>query len=110
MKLTCLKPRLAQATKSGWTRTASSSDRGYGAAWAKLRKQILERDRGLCVPCSRLGRVTLGSTVDHIVNKARAVAEGWTPEQIDDPSNLQTICDSCHKAKTASESGYGRKP
>jgi len=72
--------------------------RGYGTAWDKLRKQILQRDAGLCQPCLRAGRVARGTHVDHIAAKARGGS--------DDHSNLQTICIDCHKAKTATE---GRK-
>lgn len=85
----------------GWASPlrGSSSARGYGGAWQKLRREILERDRGLCQPCQRAGRVTLAREVDHVLNKAR----GGT----DHPQNLQAICRACHQAKTARESRGG---
>ena len=100
-KLNRLPPRIQplDAPKGGWSdaRRGSSTDRGYGWAWDKLRRQVLRRDAGLCQPCMRRGHVTPNCrTVDHIVNKARGGG--------DNESNCQTICEPCHKAKTAAES------
>lgn len=78
----------------------SRQSRGYGAAWDKLRKQVLARDNGLCQPCLKQGAVTEAKQVDHIVAKARGGQ--------DDESNLQAICIACHKEKTAKESAEGR--
>lgn len=79
-----------------WSRV-SRHTRGYGTAWDKLRKRILARDKHLCQQCKREGRTRAGRIVDHI----KAKAHGGT----DDPANLQVICDDCHLAKTAEESG-----
>lgn len=70
-------------------------ERGYGTAWERLRKTILDRDGGLCQVCKAAGHITLANAVDHITPKAH----GGT----DDPSNLQSICLPCHGAKTARE-------
>lgn len=70
----------------------TSTQRGYGAPWRKLREQILKRDDYCCVPCAKAGRWTVASEVDHIIEKE----DGGT----DDPENLQSICGACHKAKT----------
>lgn len=103
-KLNRLPPRIQplDAPKGGWAdaRRGSSTERGYGAAWRRVRLQALTRDCGLCQPCLRRGHVTPNCrTVDHIVNKARGGG--------DNLENLQTICDgpgSCHQAKTQAES------
>lgn len=89
------------ASPGGWaaTSTKSTTERGYGWAWQQTRERILSRDNGLCCPCSRLGRVTLATAVDHIVNRAA----GGT----DDDANLQSICAPCHKVKTLGESHQG---
>jgi 5-methylcytosine-specific restriction enzyme A len=81
----------------------SRHERGYGADWVKARALILERDCYLCQPCQREGRVTPATAVDHIIPKAK----GGTG----DDYNLQSICDACHDAKTASEAAeaQGRK-
>lgn len=78
----------------------SRQERGYGAAWDKLRRIILKRDCGLCQPCLKLGRTTEAKQVDHIVQKS----DGGT----DDESNLQGICIACHRTKTAAEAAHGR--
>lgn len=79
-----------------WSRTSRHA-RGYGTAWDKLRKTILERDKHLCQPCLGQGRFTAASQVDHIKPKAK----GGT----DDPDNLQAICGPCHDDKTARDNG-----
>ena len=99
-RLKCLRPVLAPAPVNGWKPDAvrgNRHERGYGAAWEKLRAEVLKRDEGLCQPCL-FGqmRPTPATEVDHIVPKA----QGGT----DDPSNLQSICTSCHRAKTSRES------
>jgi 5-methylcytosine-specific restriction protein A len=74
-------------------------ERGYGTAWTKLRKIILDRDMGLCQPCQATGRVTLAREVDHTIPKA----EGGT----DDQDNLQAICRACHLTKSKAEARRG---
>ncbi len=81
-------------------RRGSRHDRGYGYKWDKQRERILERDNGLCQVCLKRGVLTAAKQVDHVVPKA----EGGS----DLDENLQSICDNCHKAKTASESRRGR--
>jgi 5-methylcytosine-specific restriction protein A len=102
-RLKCLKPRLAPPSRpSGWQPDSirgNRHQRGYGAEWERLRETILDRDTGLCQPCYKRGQITIGTQVDHEIPKAH----GGT----DHPSNLQTICDACHKAKTARESNRG---
>ena len=48
----------------------TSTQRGYGASWQRLRASILIRDKGLCVPCRAAGRVTAATEVDHVTPKA----------------------------------------
>lgn len=78
----------------------TAAQRGYGAAWVKLRAQILQRDGGLCQPCLAQGRVTPATQVDHKVAKA----QGGTDAEV----NLQSICKPCHQAKTGRETLGGR--
>lgn len=70
--------------------TTSRQARGYGKTWDLIRAAVLLRDSWTCQLCKRVA-----NQVDHIVNKARGGS--------DDPSNLQAICEICHKAKTAKE-------
>ena len=87
----------------GWNK-ASRQERGYGAAWDRLRAVVLRRDNHLCQPCLRTGRPTQATEVDHIKPKA----EGGTNEA----DNLQAICSPCHAAKTKDEAlrARGIKP
>jgi 5-methylcytosine-specific restriction protein A len=101
-RLTCLKPRLAISNPGGWQPDAvrgNRHQRGYGSTWNKLRDEILTRDQGLCQNCNRNGHTTLATQVDHIKPKAQGGS--------DDPSNLEAICDPCHKTKTQIESRGG---
>ena len=75
----------------------SRHERGYGAAWDKLRKVVMARDKHLCQACLKSGRVTVGNHVDHILPKAK----GGT----DDLTNLQVLCAPFHEAKTTCENG-----
>lgn len=97
----------ASASTGGWQPDAQRGNRharGYGTAWEKLRKEIIERDKGLCQPCIAKDRLTPFRDVDHRVSKAQARRMGWSQDQVDDPSNLQCICGPCHDAKTSEES------
>ena len=82
--------------------TTSRHERGYGKEWDKLRKQALTRDKHLCQPSRRNHRITPATQVDHKTPKAK----GGT----DHLSNLQSICEPCHKAKTAQENGQTARP
>lgn len=64
----------------------NTTQRGYGAAWAKLSKQIIRRDRGVCYWCGGPA-----DTTDHLVPKSC----GGT----DDPTNLVASCRTCNGRK-----------
>lgn len=67
------------------------------ARWQVLRLAILERDEWACRACgTRRARLE----VDHI----RPVRTH--PEAAFDPTNLQTLCPSCHTKKTRQECGH----
>lgn len=61
--------------------------------WRKLRAEILDRDRHRCVKCGSNDRLA----VDHILRGDNH-----------HPTNLQTLCKSCHDLKTARESAAAR--
>lgn len=81
---------------SGWARgPGSSTARGYGADWRRVRLQVLEAEP-LCRQCAEHGRVTQATEVHHI--------EGFS--SLSDPlrlalNNLAPICRSCHAAESA---------
>lgn len=84
------------------SRRGTSTERGYGSMWRKVRDQVLI-DEPLCRTCSAAGRIVLADEVDHIAPMAR----GGAPY---DAANLQSLCSPCHSAKTAREDGgFGNK-
>ncbi|MDO4895002.1 HNH endonuclease [Moraxella sp.] len=97
MTLTTLKPRLSsfdhKPTKE--PRKNWGQARG-GRPWRRLKDEILARDNYTCQCCGRVGGKL---ELDHIVN----VAQGGTNNK----SNLQILCQSCHKTKTQTESQAG---
>lgn len=90
--------------------TKSRQERGYDAAWTKVRKVVIARDMGLCQMCLKEGRTTVGRDVDHKVPKAEAKRLGWTRAQMDHPDQLWLLCVPCHQAKTEQEQGKTKKP
>ena len=55
----------------------------------------------LCVVCEDEGRTRAANEVDHIVPLFNGGA--------DDETNLQGLCEDCHKAKTRADLGQGTK-
>ena len=86
-----------------WSITSRQS-RGYGAAWDKLRKRILERDGYLCrcPECTATGRPTPAQAVDHIVPKAKGGS--------DDPANLRAVSNACHVKLSLQQQGKTYRP
>jgi len=76
----------------------SSTQRGYGWAWQRLRSHVLMVEP-LCRECAAWGRVVAATDVDHVTPKS----QGGT----DDLFNLQSLCHSCHSAKTMRELAMG---
>ena len=60
--------------------------------WAAVRRAVFQRDGWRCVECGKAGRLEC----DHVVPLER----NGDPF---DMANLQTLCRSCHIAKTAAE-------
>ena len=60
--------------------------------WATVRRLVFVRDGWRCVMCGRAGRLEC----DHVIPLDRG-GDPW------DSNNLQTLCRSCHIAKTADE-------
>lgn len=74
----------------------TSTKRGYGARWQKLRLMFL-RSNPICAdPFGvHVGQLVAATEVDHITPKSQGGADAWT--------NLQPLCKSCHSRKTLGE-------
>ena len=78
------------------TQRGNSAQRGYNAAWRKVRAQKL-LDNPLCERCEKAGRVRPATRVHHADRDARNNAEG----------NLEALCKPCHEAEHDGER-FGR--
>ncbi|MCF5709591.1 HNH endonuclease [Pseudomonas syringae] len=82
----------------------TSAARGYGYKWQQARTGWLTKNP-LCVSCQMRGSVVVATDVDHVNPHRGDMALFW------DRENWQSLCHSCHSAKTASEDGgFGNRP
>ncbi|MEX1669131.1 HNH endonuclease [Zhongshania guokunii] len=87
-------------------RVGATSGRG-GSKWRSKRQRIFERDNYLCqihLERGELEPVALHGARHGVCDHIIPIAEGGTESD----SNLQTICQSCDKAKTNAEAQRGR--
>lgn len=85
-------------------RRGSSTARGYGADWQRLRALFLQQHPLCeCEDCQagKL-RITPATVVDHI----QPIEE--RPELRLDPANLRAMAKACHDRHTARTRGFGR--
>lgn len=68
----------------------SSSSRGYGYRWQKLRARYIAM-HPVCVRCQKKGIFTMATDVDHII------PHKGDHKLLYDESNLQSLCHSCHQ-------------
>lgn len=81
----------------------SAAKRGYDRTWRKYREKYLI-DNQLCVKCLKVGKVLEATVVDHIIPHKGNMKLFW------DRKNHQSLCETCHNKKTASEDGgFGNK-
>lgn len=78
------------------TARGTAAQRGYNAAWRKVRAQKL-RSNPLCERCEKAGRVRPATRVHHADRDAHNNAEG----------NLEALCKPCHEAEHDGER-FGR--
>lgn len=88
--------------RHNWSKL-SRQQRGYDAAWDRLRAAVMKRDKFMCQVCwnAKPQRFTEANQVDHIIAKAN----GGT----NDLSNLRAICHRCHFEKTLRDRGHEPK-
>ena len=97
MRLKTLKARLATLDPQRvpqLTASPNATQRLRGRAWMVRREQWL-RSHPLCVQCAAGGQVTIAREVDHITPLWMGGA--------DNENNYQSLCISCHLAKTSRE-------
>ena len=70
----------------------------YNSRWVKARNAYIQA-HPLCVLCQREGRVTAAQVVDHIRPHKGDLKLFW------DQGNWQSVCDPCHRRKSAAEDG-----
>jgi hypothetical protein len=97
----------AHRAKPSDDRRGNSGERGYGRQWQIRRGLFLQR-YPLCgmrpgnrapvmSSCAELGRRSVAVCVDHVQPHRNDHALFW-----DEAGNWQSLCASCHAAKTAS--------
>ena len=89
-------------------REGSTTERGYGHEWKKLREKVLMRDGWLCQVSLARGQYVPASEVDHVIGKAAWLALHGSLHGVDDPSNLQAISRYEHRLKTEREANADR--
>lgn len=77
----------------------SAAKRGYDSQWRKARLGWL-RKHPLCAEHERQGYVVQATEVDHIIPHKGDKDLFW-----DSTNNWQSLCKSCHSAKTVREDG-----
>jgi len=75
----------------------TTTERGYGWTWQKVRRVILAQEP-LCRFCKEAGRITLAEEVDHIDG------DSFNNER----ENLRPLCRPCHLKRTALDQAFGK--
>lgn len=86
-----------------WTKRQDAADahRLRGRAGQERRRRWLST-HPLCKHCLGRGRITAGTTVDHV----QPLSAGGR----DDETNLQSLCAECDRVKTAKDRGHRLRP
>lgn len=100
-RLPTLQPRLANLPTTRLRTLPTGTPRVRGRKGVERRARWLSANP-LCEHCKAAGRVTAAEEVDHVIPLSQGGA--------DDESNLASLCVPCHRAKTASDAGYARRP
>lgn len=82
-------------------RVEDTSWRPSSKEWAALRAAVTDRDGESCAVDGCI--VMDGLHLDHIWRGSLLAAIGWSPSAINDPTNLQLLCEKHHQSKTRSE-------
>lgn len=91
--------RCPRHPREQWAKRPEITKRITGRKLQKLRAELFARDPR-CAECRKQGRLSLATQRDHIA----PLAEGGA----DDDSNVQGLCDDCHREKSLAEALRGR--
>ena len=72
----------------------------HSPRWERLRARILRRDKYMCQLCKRYGRMIEATEVHHIKHLEDC------PEEAFNPSNLVSLCHSCHNRQHPEKTAY----
>jgi 5-methylcytosine-specific restriction protein A len=87
-----IKPRDVQRREYDRQHNPEKS-RVYNHEWRALRKAFIQSNP-LCADCLSMGKIVGASEVHHVVAVRKA------PERRLDPSNLCSLCTTCHSRRT----------
>lgn len=93
--------RCEDHARPAWVKRTEVTKRITGRRLQRMRADLFAREP-LCAECRLAGRVTLATQRDHII----PLCEGG----LDDETNEQGLCDSCHEAKSLAEAQRSRYP
>lgn len=88
--------RVLHGRQTKWCGHACEDRHWEQHSWSLARVLALKRDGHACVKCGE----TQGLSVDHIIG---VMGNGYGSGCIHHLSNLQTLCQPCHVAKTAAD-------
>jgi 5-methylcytosine-specific restriction enzyme A len=87
-------PACANGKSASAKRT--TTERGYGGDWKRLSERY-RKEHPLCVRCAERGLAIAADEVHHVVSIDEAP---WLRLE---PSNLMSLCVSCHRAEDAAK-------
>ena len=90
-----------RSVRTAGLRVEDTSWRPGATEWTALRALVIKRDGEVCSVANCL--VDTDLELDHRWRGSLLAAQGWSPTAINDPINLQLLCDTHHKQKTAAE-------
>lgn len=101
----CTKPGCREYTRTGCcekhkkeprerSKQSQAAQQLYDYRWEKASKRY-RIEHPLCAECERKGRTAAAACVDHIVPHRGDYELFW------DENNWQSMCDDCHRTKTA---------